>query len=89
VVSGSTVYAGGFFTSIGGMPRTKIAALNAADGTATPFSANTNDGVFSLAVSDSTVYAGGFFSSIAGQPRNRPAPLNFEGTVASFDPTGR
>jgi hypothetical protein len=85
-VSGSTVYAGDFFTSNSAgcpAPRSRRPTPPTAP---PPFSAN--DGVFSLAVSDSTVYAGGFFSSIAGQPRNRLAPLNFEGTVASFDPTG-
>ena len=49
-VSGSTVYAGGAFTSIGGQARNRIAALDAATGSATVFNANAAGEVRALAV---------------------------------------
>ena len=76
-VSGSTVYAGGDFTSIGGQARNRIAALDATTGLATAWNPNANSyRVDALAVSGSTVYAGGYFTSIGGQARNRIAALD-------------
>jgi trimeric autotransporter adhesin len=51
VVSSSTVYAGGLFTHIGGQNRRYCAALNAANGTATPFNPDPNGNILGLAVS--------------------------------------
>jgi hypothetical protein len=68
-VSGSTVYAGGWFTSIGGRPRNRIAALDAATGAATDWNPDANLGVYALAVGGGKVYAGGRFTRIGGQPR--------------------
>jgi len=42
-VSGSTLYVGGFFTSIGGQVRTGIAALDAATGTVTDWNPSANN----------------------------------------------
>ena len=66
-VSGSTVYAGGTFSSIGGQSRNRIAALDASTGDATAWDPNASNAVFALAVSGSTVYAGGDFTTIGGQ----------------------
>ena len=92
-VSGPTVYAGGMFDTIGGQPRRYLAALRAADGTATPFDPNPNGNLFALAVSGSTLYvAGGFRSddgspSIGGEARNYLAALDAtDGTATAFDP---
>ena len=69
-VSGSTVYAGGRFTSIGGQTRNNIAALDAdaparrRAGTRTP----NEHASAALAVSGSTVYAGGIFPRSAASP---------------------
>lgn len=51
VVSSSTVYAGGLFTHIGGQNRRYCAALNAANGTASPFNPDPNGNILGLAVS--------------------------------------
>ena len=77
-VSGTTVYAGGAFTSINGLTtRNRIAALDAASGTATPWDPNANGVIYALAVSGTTVYAGGSFTSINGlTTRNRIAALD-------------
>jgi hypothetical protein len=69
-VSGSTVYAGGYFMSIGGQTRSNIAALGEVTGGATSWDPNANHEVLALAVSGSTVYAGGAFTSIGGLPHS-------------------
>src|SRR5439155_5542547 len=89
---GSTLYAGGQFTLIGGQPRNNLAALNVSDGTATNFNPAPNgsdfgSSVFALAVSGSTIYAGGGFTFIGGQPRDYMAGLNTaDGTATNFNP---
>jgi trimeric autotransporter adhesin len=77
-LSGSTLYAGGDFDSIGGQSRNHLAALDTTQATnhATPFDPNANGRVFALALSGSTLYAGGFFDSIGGQSRNHLAALD-------------
>ncbi|HVP15659.1 MAG TPA: hypothetical protein VMS88_08945, partial [Terriglobales bacterium] len=75
-VDGSTVYAGGYFTSIGGQTRNHIAALDATTGAATDWNPNANDAVDALALSGSTVYAGGYFTSVGGQVRLGVAALD-------------
>ena len=64
------MYAGGTFTSVGGQTRNRIAALDAATGTATAWNPNANFQVWALDVSGSNVYAGGSFSTIAGLPHS-------------------
>ena len=99
-LSGSTLYAGGSFTSIGGAARSQIAALDITTGRATAWNANANPpitcetekcpagfGVLTLAVSGSTVYAGGYFTSIGGQARNRIAALDTRtGDASAWNP---
>jgi len=91
-VSGSTVYAGGYFSSIGGQLRNSIAAINAADGSATGWdpSAKYFSGpgvVETLAVGGSTVYAGGAFNSIGGQTRNSIAAIGAaDGMATTWNP---
>jgi hypothetical protein len=75
----TTVYAGGYFTRIGGQPRNGIAALDAITGAASAWNPNAtpaDSGVGAIAVSGSTVYVGGKFEKIAGQPRNGIAALD-------------
>src|SRR5450756_316767 len=67
-VSGTTVYAGGWFTSIGRQTRNYIAALDAS-GNATSWNPNADSYVLALAVSGTTVYAGGYFTTIGGVSR--------------------
>jgi len=86
-VSGSTVFAGGHFCSIGGQPRRHIAALDATTGAATAWDPNANDAVLSLALSGATVYGGGWFSSIGGQARAYIAALDATtGAATAWDP---
>jgi hypothetical protein len=86
------VYAGGWFSSIGGQARNYIAALDATTGLATAWDPNASGGsgasiVFALAVSEPTVYAGGEFTSIGGQTRNYIAALDATtGLATAWDP---
>jgi trimeric autotransporter adhesin len=86
-VSGATVYVGGSFTSIGGQPRNRIAALDATTGLATGWNPNANARVFALAISGGTVYAGGDFLKVGGLTRNGIAAIDAgTGTPTSWDP---
>ena len=89
-LSGSTVYVGGQFTSIGGQPRNRIAALDARTGRASAWNPNAGDVVNALAVTGSTVYAGGQFDSIGGRARNLIAALGVRtGRATAWNPNAR
>ena len=95
-VSGRTVYAGGYFTSVGATPRNNLAAIDASTGRATSWNPSPRGGfengpVGNLSVSGRTVYAGGTFDSIGGQPRNRIAAVDATTGLATNwnpDPNG-
>jgi len=88
-VSGTIVYAGGIFTSIGGQSRNNIAALDATTGNALPWNPNANgyDGVYALALIGTTVFVGGAFDTISGQSRDCIAALDATtGNVLAWNP---
>ena len=72
----------GFFTSVGGQTRNRVARLNS-DGTLdTTFDPNVNSTVRSIALQpDGKILIGGRFSSVGGQTRNFVARLNSDGTL--------
>ena len=79
---------GGYFTTLGGQPRSHIARLNA-DGTLdSGFTPAANGRVRSLAVqADGKILVGGYFTILGGQARTRIARLNPDGTLDSgFNP---
>ncbi|MFN2469325.1 MAG: delta-60 repeat domain-containing protein, partial [Gaiellaceae bacterium] len=97
--SGSTLYVGGSFNSVGGQPRNNIAAVTLGvplDGVVVPgFDPSPSrsgcaacGSVAALVASGSTVYAGGLFDRIGGQARNYLAALDpADGTATAFDPS--
>jgi hypothetical protein len=86
-LGGSTVYAAGVFTSVGGEPRSNIAAIGAGDGVPTAWNPAANSVVSALEVSGDLVYAGGHFTSIGGEARNKIAALRVsDGLATSWDP---
>ena len=71
------ILAGGYFDTIGGQPRNRIARLDATTGLADSFDPNADEHVFSIAVqADGKILAGGNFSTIGGQPRSLFARLS-------------
>jgi hypothetical protein len=86
-LSGSTVYAGGNFTSIGGLARIGIAALDVSSGAVTTWNANANGYVLALEMSGGTLFVGGGFTNIGGQVRNRIVALDAtSATATAWDP---
>lgn len=96
-VSGATVFVGGDFTSVGGMSRTDLAAIDTTTGEATawnpgltPYFSFPSVGespIRALAVAGGVVYVGGTFSSAGGQPRGDLAALDATtGAATSWNP---
>ena len=80
------IYAGGFFSYLGGKRRNCIAALDARTGVATDWDPEAQSTVNALAVTGNVVYAGGFFTAIGGQTRNMIAALDVTtGLATAFD----
>jgi hypothetical protein len=77
-LSGTTLYVGGYFTTIAGVPRQHIAAFDVTTGNLSTWNPGANDGVQAIAVDASTglVYAGGYFGTIGGAVRTGLAALN-------------
>jgi hypothetical protein len=75
---GGTVYIGGSFSSVGGQPRNRLAAFDAASGTLSSWNPNANGIVRALKVSPAgtRVYAAGDFSAVGGAARSRIAALH-------------
>jgi alpha-tubulin suppressor-like RCC1 family protein len=101
LVSGSTLYIGGSFTSVNNdttpVNRNGMAALNLSDAQATGWDPDIGqtfvDGnittVHSMAIAGSTLYAGGMFNTVngGGFTRNMLAAFNLtDGTATSWDP---
>jgi hypothetical protein len=94
-INGTSVYAGGDFTQLGGQPRNHIGAVGLASGTATAWDPNITGTVYALAVTDDAVYVGGDFSAVGGTTvRTNFAALSTDipATVSSWtsnpDPDG-
>lgn len=82
------VYAGGYFTSIGGQARSYIAALDAETGRATDWDPSANSPVLALFATDDAVYASGYFTGIGGQVRSYLASLDpATGQALPWDPS--
>jgi hypothetical protein len=73
-VSGGTLYAGGEFTTAGGVSATNIAQWNGSRWS--PLGSGMNSFVSALAVSEGTLYAGGEFTTAGGVSANYIAQWN-------------
>lgn len=82
---GNRIYIGGDFTHVDGLPRERLAAIDATTGELTDWNPGANKKVFELEVSPagSGIYAGGAFSTAGGFSRNRLVALN--ATTGSVD----
>ncbi|MEO7757896.1 MAG: hypothetical protein ABIS07_15080 [Dokdonella sp.] len=88
-LSGTTLYAGGFFSQMGGASRHNLAAINTATAQATPWNPQPNNFfVDAIVISGSTIYIGGDFNTIGGQTRYRLAALDaVTGLATAWNPT--
>ena len=84
-VSGSSVYVGGNFNTVGATPRNRLAAVDSA-GNLTSWDPSADNTVSALALSGSTIYAGGSFTTVGGATRNRIAAINADGSLDTWDP---
>ena len=85
VISGSTAYLGGLFTSVrpsgdavgtGEVARNHVAAINVETGALLPWDPNANSAVQTIAVNGSTVYLGGTFGTVGGKTHTRIAAVD-------------
>ena len=73
---GNTVYVGGNFSAIGGVSRSRVAAIDVASCTVKPLSLSVSSLVYGLTSTDNTLYIAGLFTSVGGQVRQRFAAVN-------------
>src|SRR4029079_6705572 len=90
-LSGTSILAGGSFTTIGGVARNYLAKLNNTNGNASNW-ATANSYVFSLFVDGTTCYAGGYYTQLTSAggvmtPRNYIGAITISnGNIGSFNP---
>jgi len=88
-LSGGVLYAGGAFTSVNGVTRRNVAALDLASGAAAAWDPDANGAVRALVLNSAgtTLYAGGEFTAIAGQARSRLAGVSTAtGAAVAWNP---
>jgi hypothetical protein len=78
---GTTIYAGGTFSTLGGVRRVKLGAVSAQTGAVLPFNASANGAVWALAATSDRLYVGGAFTTINGVSRGRLAAVDAGGSV--------
>ena len=88
LASGSALYVGGVFGSIGGAAHQNLAALDATTGSALPgFTADVTGGVSVLLLDGSTLYVGGAITGVSGFVRNGIAAVNAStGALSAWAP---
>lgn len=85
--TGTALYAGGQFTTIGGQSRRHLAQLDPATGAVASWDPMANQSVFALAASGGMIWAGGAFTSAGGVARNCAAALDATtGAATSWNP---
>jgi len=77
VLRSGVLYAGGDFTTLGGITRNRIGAVDASTGVASSWNPNSNSSVRTLVTNGSVMWVGGQFTTIGAQSRNRIAQLDF------------
>ena len=86
-MNGSTLYAGGHFTQIGGAARSRLAELNTATSAATPWNVEVSGQVVSILRSNDTLFFAGTFQQVNGTLRsNLASVLTSTGAVTPFNP---
>ena len=87
-MTNSIVSAAGAFTTIGGQPRNRLAAIASGTGLATSWNPNADDIVYSMAINGSTMYVGGGFTIMGVSGRSRVAALDVtSGATTAWNPS--
>jgi putative cell wall-binding protein len=84
LLSGTTLYVGGSFTTLGGQPRNGLGAINLTTGAVTSWDPSLNGGgaVYDMTLNGTTLFVGGLFTSVDGDSRNNIAAIDTTATVA-------
>ena len=88
-VGANAIYVGGQFATIGGVARSRLAAVNTTNGGALSFDPTVNSAVSALGYNGSVLYAGGSFTTVNGATtRNRIAAFSTSTGIAdpAFNP---
>ncbi|MEI6446787.1 MAG: delta-60 repeat domain-containing protein [Actinomycetes bacterium] len=83
-----TIYLGGAFNSLGGVPRNRIGAFEYGASAPTDWDPNFDSeaNVNSLLLSGGKLYAGGRFTTVGGESRSNLAAFGSDGTLDSWNP---
>jgi hypothetical protein len=73
---GNNLYVGGTFSSVNGVGRNNLAAIDSLTGVVDSFNPNINSIVYSMALLDTNLYIGGYFTTVGGVNRNSLAEIN-------------
>ena len=84
---GSTIYFGGSFSTVNGVSRSNVAAIDATTCTLLPFNPGANGFVHAITATASKVYLGGSFTTFGGQTRSRLAAVTPTGSLLPWVPT--
>lgn len=85
--SGTSLYIGGQFNTVGGQPRLNVAEIDLGTGAVTPWNPGATGGVWRIARSGSNVYMTGQFGVVGGAQRLRIAAVDATtGAATAFDP---
>jgi hypothetical protein len=95
LVEGSALYLGGDFTTVGGLPRSRLASLDRTTGAVTSWDPDVTGvswptpAVEALVSDGSTLFVGGSFTAVGGQSRLGLAALDLPtGAATGWDPQG-
>ena len=87
LLEGDTLFAGGYFTQVGGQPRNYLAAISTTSGEVLPWDPNADLPVLTMASGEDAIYVVGLFDQIGGQPRGGIAAVNpISGTLTPWNP---
>lgn len=86
LLEGDTLYAGGYFTQVGGQSRNYVAAIDGTTGEVTAWNPDASSWVLTMARSGTKMYLGGIFQRIGGQWRPCLAAVDaLTGTALPWD----
>lgn len=83
-----TIYVGGYFNSVGGVPRINLAAFDVSSGKPTELNVPVDGAIRALAIHDQNLVLGGDIYSVDGQPRRGLAQIELTtGKVLDWAPS--